>query len=504
MMADRPLPSPPTDEERDSYFRRYIGLLTCWGTIGMAGVVWATVHLSLTHEGLRPYLLLVGLATGFFLVSLLLTAFTHDEDGDAHRKRVAVWKPTRYPTVDIWLPVCGEPLALLENTWRYVRAMEWPGQLSVYVADDAHDAVVQRLAERMGFHYLSRPDRGHLSKAGNLHYLYHHSKGEFAVIFDADFCPRADFLAELMPYFDEPRIGIVQSPQHFRVLAEQHWLERGAGAVQELFYRAIQVARQQRGDAICVGTNAIYRRAALNDNGGTTLIQHSEDVHTGFDLRCLGWSLRYVPVVLATGVCPDDLHGFMRQQYRWCMGSLSLVGSRKFWRARIPVAARLSYLTGFGYYLLTAINAIIYPVLPLILMLGLPQMVQLRNYIYLLPALTWAYIGFPAWHRCRWGIEAWTVQLLYGWAHLFAIADILRRRPMGWTPSGAAGKVDRRAQLFRAALIGWSGSAAAAWVAVSAYRFTERSGAFLPMTLLGFMYMLVVGRIFTPSRKPST
>jgi cellulose synthase (UDP-forming) len=48
----------------------------------------------------------------------------------------------------------------------------------------------------------------------------------------------------------EPRLGIVQSPQHFRVLSGQNWIERGAGAVQELFYRNVQVSRQYFGAAI--------------------------------------------------------------------------------------------------------------------------------------------------------------------------------------------------------------------------------------------------------------
>jgi cellulose synthase (UDP-forming) len=168
------------------------------------------------------------------------------------------------------------------------------------------------------------------------------------------------------------------------------------------------------------------------------------------------------------------------------------------------LGTRLCYLTGFGYYVLTAINAVIYPVIPIILLTRLPHMVQLRNYIYLLPALTWSYIGFPAWHRCRWRIEAWSVQLLYGWAHLFAITDIVRRRPMGWTPTGAKKRVDRRAQMFQAALICWSATAAVAWVVLSVYRDTQRWSAFLPMTLLGTIYLLIVGRVFMPAKRYAT
>jgi cellulose synthase (UDP-forming) len=59
------------------------------------------------------------------------------------------------------------------------------------------------------------------------------------------------------------------------------WLQRGAGATQELFYRWIQPSRDRAGAPICVGTCAVYRLAALASVGGFAQIEHSEDVHTG-------------------------------------------------------------------------------------------------------------------------------------------------------------------------------------------------------------------------------
>ena len=40
-------------------------------------------------------------------------------------------------TVDVFLPSCGEPLAVLNNTFRYVSAMNWGGVKTVYVLDDS-------------------------------------------------------------------------------------------------------------------------------------------------------------------------------------------------------------------------------------------------------------------------------------------------------------------------------------------------------------------------------
>ena len=113
----------------------------------------------------------------------------------------------------------------------------------------------------------------------------------------------------MLPYFDEdPDVGIVQSPQFFRVHSGQGWLERGAGAVQELFYRSVQVSRQHHGAAICVGSCAVYRRAALETTSAARPSSNTPRTCTP-DSTCAaaGWRLRYLPVVLAVGVCPADV-----------------------------------------------------------------------------------------------------------------------------------------------------------------------------------------------------
>lgn len=88
---------------------------------------------------------------------------------------------------------------------------------------------------------IRRDDRPLLKKAGNLRYAFARTSGELIVVFDADFCPRPDFFHESLPYFADPSIGLVQTPQFFRRSDEQTWVEQGAGVVQELFYRLIQV-----------------------------------------------------------------------------------------------------------------------------------------------------------------------------------------------------------------------------------------------------------------------
>lgn len=120
-------------------------------------------------------------------------------------------------------------------------------------------------------------------------------------------------------HLGRPDTAIVQTPQFFRTSSDQSWVEQGAGSVQELFYRVVQINRNRFGAAICVGSNAVYRREALREVGGTAEIGFSEDVHTGFYAVTRGWKVRYLPLCLACGICPDTPRAFFSQQMRWCM-----------------------------------------------------------------------------------------------------------------------------------------------------------------------------------------
>ena len=112
-----------------------------------------------------------------------------------------------------------------------------------------------------------------------------------------------------------------------------------------------------------MGSCAVYRRTALAQNGGMSLAEHSEDLHTGFDLHRLGWRLRYLPVALSTGNCPDNILAFLNQQYRWCSGTMSLLRDQKFWKTKLPLYSRLCYLTGLVGYVYTAVFTFVAPAL---------------------------------------------------------------------------------------------------------------------------------------------
>lgn len=90
------------------------------------------------------------------------------------------------PTVDILLPCCKEPLEILENTYKYIKELEYPAsRINVHVLDDGAMGSVKELACRYRFNYICRDDRPYLKKAGNLRWAFTRTEGEYFVIYDA-------------------------------------------------------------------------------------------------------------------------------------------------------------------------------------------------------------------------------------------------------------------------------------------------------------------------------
>ena len=383
----------------------------------------------------------------------------------SHELLVKAWSPAVMPAVDVFLPTAGERVEILRNTFSYVHKLEWDGPLTVWVLDDAASPAVAALAAEFGFEYRTRPDRGHLKKAGNLNFGYAQSRGDLIVVFDADFCPRSDFLYHLAPYFAEENIGIVQSPQCFDTGPEQTWVERASAATQEVFFRWLQPSRDADDAAICCGTNAVYRRTALDAIGGFPKLDHSEDLFTGLEMRKVGFRMQYVPVLIAKGISPSALGPFVNQQYRWCMGNLQVMVDPTFYRTRLPWRARVAFISGFINYVGTAANVFAVPIPILTMLLLYPQDVRPWHLLPFLPPVWICTVLLPAILHSHWRLEVVRLQTLQGLAYAVAVAHLIKRRQAAWVPTGAAAAKTPLARKVSWLAVAWlSSTLAAAWV----------------------------------------
>lgn len=462
------LPVAPDHREKSSYYGRqhlwFIRLRT-------VAAISAAVSLSLfstTSTELWLFWVPLTIFIGYLALTHYCTTRKRRVSHVEHRRKVREWRPAAYPSVDVFLPTCGEDLDVLRNTYRHVAQLGYRGQVTVWVLDDAARPEVRTLAAQHWFEYRTRPDRGVMKKAGNLKYGFELSKRDLIVIFDADFCPRPDFIDELVPYLDAPDVAIVQSPQFFDTDKRLGWLQRAAGAVQESFYRWAQVSRDTLGAPICVGTCAIYRRSALERSGGFAQIGHSEDVHTGVNLMKVGYRVVYVPIVLAKGLCPDRLSSFISQQYRWCAGSMSLLRDQKFHDSPLRYRQRMCFFTGFGYYISTAVGVYALSLPTIIMLWFLPDRIQLSNFFWVFPTLA-LYPIVALVHRTRWTPQTLRVYTISSFAHAAAIWHILRGRTAEWVPSGETRSTSMTSRVT-AAMIGWS-AATNVLMAVGVWQF---------------------------------
>ena len=278
----------------------------------------------------------------------------------------------------------------------------------------------------------------------------------------------------------------------------QTWVERAAAATLEVFYRSVQQARDRFGSALCVGSNALYRRTALEPSEGCFLIPYAEDSHTGLDARKHGFQLKYLPIPLATGVCPSNVDAFMRQQYRWCNGATSLIWAGHMWRVPMPWRARLPYVAGWMWNFTTALRTLILPLIPIVLLAFLPGEIRLRNIILLIPTVITGTVLYPLWHNVRWTLATWPIGIAVGWAQALGLWDFARGKVMTWQPTIGPAAAPRR---FRKCVVRWNGTLAILWLGLAAWRIAETASyQFAIVALFGLVNAIVVGRIAFPGK----
>jgi cellulose synthase (UDP-forming) len=240
----------------------------------------------------------------------------------------------------------------------------------------------------------------------------------------------------------------------------------------------------------------VYRRAALAENLGMTLAEHSGDVLTGFDLNARGWKLRYIPVALSTGNCPDNVLAFLNQEYRWCSGTVGLLFSPSFWRARLPLYSRMCYVSGLVYYLYTALFTFVVPALTIAILIFVPHILLLKNMAFIIPVLLYAAVVIPSWHHAPYRLEAWAVRVISGWAHLFAYWDAARGKRLGWKPSGGDKKRHDNYRRFWVCFLVWSAGSALAWTGLAFWRLiTMNPDNFAIVFSLGLFELLLAARV---------
>ncbi len=280
---------------------------------------------------------------------------------------------TRIPYVGIHLPIFNE-LYVAERLINAAAQLDWDrDHLEILALDDSTDETSQVVrkaveywrARGVNIQHIQRADRRGY-KAGALAAGMEASRAELIAYFDADFVPPRDFLRRTIPYFENPRLGFLQTRwghlnRDFSLLTFLQALAIDGHFMVE------QVARFRAGYWFNFnGTGGVWRRAAILDAGGWTQDTLTEDLDLSYRSFFKGWQALYLRNVVAPAELPVTLSAYRRQQHRWAKGSLQC--ARKLlpqvWRAPLGLAQKIQatlHLTGYMIHLYMFVMMLLYP-----------------------------------------------------------------------------------------------------------------------------------------------
>jgi cellulose synthase (UDP-forming) len=249
----------------------------------------------------------------------------------------------------------------------------------------------------------------------------------------------------VLPHFQDPDVAFVQSPQSYT--NHVNLVSTGSAEAQRIFYELVCPGKNHFNAAFCVGTNVMFRRAALDEIGGIWTGSNSEDIWTSIHLHRLGWKSIYVPQVLARGLAPQDVGSYFKQQLRWASGGFEVLLRGKLFRrgTGLTLDQRLQYLFTGTHYLLS-MAMVTFMFLPALYLLFALSPIRADGF-------TWAshYLPFQAtvllvtWLQSG-GFKLSAIVASIGATpvHVRALWAALRNRPATWKATNAAGDAGTR------------------------------------------------------------
>ncbi len=281
------------------------------------------------------------------------------------------------PRVTVQLPIYNERY-VVERLLEAVTRIDYPREsLEIQVLDDSTDetrVVASRLVSEyahagypISYHHRASRDG---FKAGALEAGLKEASGEYIAIFDADFVPPPGIIRDMVHYFTDPQVGVVQGRWTWinrpysnlteveAILLDGHFvIEHGGRHFSGRFFNFN-------------GTAGMWRRAAIEDAGGWQHDTLTEDTDLSYRAQLKGWKFIYDPKIECPSELPVEMNAFKSQQARWAKGLMQV--ARKMlpiiWRSDQPRYIKLE-----ATFHLTA--NIAYPLMVLFSLILLPAMI---------------------------------------------------------------------------------------------------------------------------------
>lgn len=234
---------------------------------------------------------------------------------------------SKAPKVTVQLPMYNE-MYVAERIIETVAKFDYPrDKFQIQVLDDSTDETKDLIAKKVAeiaatginIQHVHRVDRTGY-KAGALDDAMDQVEGDFIAIFDADFVPEPDFLLRTIPFFQDEKIGVVQTRwghinKDYSILTElQAFGLNGHFAIE-------QGGRNSSGHYINFnGTGGVWRKKCIEDAGGWEHDTLTEDLDLSYRAQLKGWKFKYLENVIAPAELPITMSALRSQQHRWMKG----------------------------------------------------------------------------------------------------------------------------------------------------------------------------------------
>jgi cellulose synthase/poly-beta-1,6-N-acetylglucosamine synthase-like glycosyltransferase len=308
---------------------------------------------------------------GFHRSTLVFLYFRH-----RNRRPVPDGRLAELPVITVQLPLFNE-MYVAPRLLDAVARIDWPAdRLEIQVLDDSTDEtqeicrkkVAEIAATGIDIKYIHRVDRTGF-KAGALENGLTTARGEFVLVYDADFLPSPSILHDTIHFFADRKVGMVQV-RWGHVNRDYSQLTQVQALMLDGHFVIEHGARSRAGRFFNFnGTAGIWRRTAISDAGGWSHDTLTEDMDLSYRAQLRGWRFVYLPDVVSDAELPVEMNSFKSQQFRWAKGSIQVAKKLlpTILRADVPWGVKME-----AFFHLT--NNVAYPLLLLLSMLLLPNL----------------------------------------------------------------------------------------------------------------------------------
>lgn len=276
-------------------------------------------------------------------------------------------KSNHVPFVSIHVPAYKEQPHVLEETLLALSKLNYTNYEVLVIINNTPEAhykePIKALCEKLGSHfvYLDITCTGFKAGALNEALAYTNPKTEILAIIDADYVLSPNWLVDLVPIFDDPKVALVQAPQDHRD-GNESLLKTAMNAEYAGFFDIGMVVRNEENAIVAHGTMLMVKKSAFDEVGQWTTDTIVEDSELGLRLFEAGYIAHYTNRRYGYGLLPDTIEAFKNQRHRWAYGAIQIL--KKHWQHFKPSSTTLTpaqkhhFITGWFFWLSDALGTV--------------------------------------------------------------------------------------------------------------------------------------------------